>query len=475
MLCITVELLDGTYRADPSGAGEAAEWPPAPSRALDALVAAGRGDKAPGWESLRHLYVMEAPEIYAAASYWQQPSEQAYMNYSATQHHGPQEVQGLAGRTAVMVRRGPTVSVGERRVVFVWPQARFPSSDLDDLGFRAARVGYLGCADSKVAMTVSAAPPPGGLDPRNLWRPLPDGQDPTGCVLVNVGSAQHLEDALRSHKLEDPRARHRARQRRSRCWYQPPSSHVRPMRAGGLCVWMQFERSLPAGLSSNVAHALKAALMRRLAGWPGGVPWWISGHGTPADGDYQLARFLVLPAVGRPHSNGRLQGACIQMPAAAEPERADMVAATLRTLGRFFVVGIGDVELAEADPDHRRRKWSTTAARWVGPARRWITALPALSDRHGFPTAADVSRWCAQAELHGPEEDAVRVSRRALITGGVELTLAQMHRPGHRSTRNFAHVSFVLREPVVGPVAVGAGRSFGLGLCVPGDDQIGRR
>ncbi len=377
----------------------------------------------------------------------------------------------MPGREAMLVQRGPKVSVPDPEVRFVWPRIELAESEVEALAWRAARVGYLGCADSKALLSISGRPPSAGFDTAKQWQPLSDGAATGGCVLINVGSQTHLDAALRAHSLSDPRDQRRARQRRTRCWYRPPNV-AEPVRgSGGNCVWLQFSDSLPAGAAVKVAYSLKAALMRRWADHEStDPPWWVSGHGTPESRDFQLARFLVLPAVGRRHSDGRLHGACVWIPDAAEAEEGAMIAALARTLGEFHVPGLGDVGTTETDLHSRRRRWAATPIRWATPARQWVTAIPALSDRHGFPSRADVVRWGVQAGLPPVDDESVQVSRRRLLVGGVELRSHQMARPKHRSTRGFAHVRFALAEPVLGPVAIGAGRSYGLGLCAP-DEQ----
>jgi len=79
MLAITVELLQGTYRADPDGTANTAslahgEWPPAPSRLLAALVADGtryRCRVTDGSE-LEWFERLPAPDIHAHAQPWHQ-------------------------------------------------------------------------------------------------------------------------------------------------------------------------------------------------------------------------------------------------------------------------------------------------------------------------------------------------------------------------------------------------------------------
>ena len=466
MLCITVHLLGASYRADPDGSRSRAEWPPAPSRVLDALISAGRGDQARGWEPLKALYAAHPPMIYATSRYSEQASAS---NFSATQRRGAQEVQSMPGREAARVRRGPKVCVSDPEVQFVWPDIDLPAADIEDLSHRAARVGYMGCADSKVLLSVSSVPPAGGFDDTKRWEPVAGEVQPPGCVLVNVGSLQHLEAAMLAFEFKDPRDRRRARQKRSRCWYRYPRAAVPVLDSGGSAVWLQFSESLPAGLAVKAAYALKVALMSRWHDYTRATaPWWINGHDTPEGRDYQLARFLVLPAVGHLHADGRLHGACVWIPDGTDMDASATAASLVRTLGTFRVPDLGDVSVVETDTQSRRRpRWSADPVRWTGPALRWVTALPALNDRHGFPTPTDVVRWCAQAGLPEPSDGSVTVSRRRLIRGGVELRVHQMNRPQHRSTRGFAHVAFTLPQPVVGPVAVGAGRSYGLGLCAP--------
>ena len=468
MLCITLRLLGSSYRADPDGSGSRAEWPPAPSRVLDALTDAGDGDGAAGWEGLKGLYVAAPPVIYATTRFWEQAT---VPNYAATQRRGKQEVQGMPGREAMLVQRGHKVCVPDPEVQFVWPSVDLPDSEIDALAWRAARVGYLGCADSKALLSIFGQPPTAGFEAAKQWQPLSDRAPNGGCVLVNVGSRAHLDAALRAHSLSDPRDKRRVRQRRNRCWYRPPNIAGPGRGSGGSSVWLQFSDSLPAGAAVKVAYSLKAALMRRWADHEASdPPWWVSGHDTPEGGNYQLARFLVLPAVGHRYADGRLHGACVWIPDTGESAHQAMVAALARTLGAFHVAELGDIATAETDLESRRRRWAAEPTRWTGPARQWVTSLPALSDRHGFPTVADVIRWCGQAGLPEPEERSVHVSRRRLLPGGVELRNHQLARPKHQSTRGFAHVRFTLSEPVMGPVAIGAGRSYGLGLCAP-DEQ----
>ena len=104
-------------------------------------------------------------------------------------------------------------------------------------------------------------------------------------------------------------------------------------------------------------------------------------------------------------------------------------------------------------------------ARWKRLSRCWTTAFPALHERRGHLDLAKVSRWCEHAGLPAPIR--FRSARSPLVRGAVDLAPVEVNRPG----RPYSHVKLWFAESVAGPMAVGAARQRGLGLCVPVDDD----
>ncbi|WP_419925094.1 type I-U CRISPR-associated protein Csb2 [Candidatus Poriferisocius sp.] len=188
------------------------------------------------------------------------------------------------------------------------------------------------------------------------------------------------------------------------------------------------------------------------------------GHVNDGESDYQLARFLALPNVGHRYSDGKIHGATVWVPRGVDESEVRNLASTLSSIGSLSLAGGSRITV-----DRSRGNWTTDPRRWQGPARRWVTALPAVSDRHQRIDSAAVIRWCEQAGLPKPVQ--FRISRKPLLPGSVDLHPAETRRPGHTQTRPYAHVGLVFESPVTGPVVIGSARSYGLGLCAPCDPR----
>ena len=163
MLAISVELLHGTYRADPDGTANTGnltrgEWPPAPARLMAALVAAdGTRDRCrvTDGSELEWFEQLPPPVIHAHASPWHQVLQPRYVvvhrgNAVRSTH------QEYVARTGSQVRPGVRVSPRCAKVLYAW-DAEAPLHMVTALQRRAARVGYLGASDSPVRMRVATS------------------------------------------------------------------------------------------------------------------------------------------------------------------------------------------------------------------------------------------------------------------------------------------------------------------------------
>lgn len=155
MLAVEVELLLGTYRADPSGGSITdqgrGEWPPAPARLLAALIAADGASSGTAVE-LEALAAAGPPVIYADPDPHFQPLRGRFVVVNERKLKTHQE---YPARTGALVRPGERMSPRDRRVTFLYPDFDPDGPMLSALRWRAARIGYLGCADSPVAVTVN--------------------------------------------------------------------------------------------------------------------------------------------------------------------------------------------------------------------------------------------------------------------------------------------------------------------------------
>ena len=466
MLAIDIELLHGTYRADPDGSAPTGrqthgEWPPAPSRLLAALIAAdGTGDqtKRTTGAELDLLAAADPPMIQADPDPHHQPLEERYV---AGQDRAKSQQQEYVGRTGVLVRPGARVAPRNPRVRFVY-DVEIGDDDLAALGYRAARVGYLGCADSPANITVARLSDQSVAGSENmLWVPDPDGQE-----VINVhadGDVARWAAAFEAWSKQGA-TRSQTRRYQPRAHYRHPHDPPADTRLGRVPVWLRFQSPVAGRRAAVVAHGLKQATLARYQQDHGDPPSWLHGHVNDGESDYQLARFLALPNVGHRHSDGKIHGAAIWVPREVGESEVRDLANTLSTIGSLSLADGSTITI-----DRSRGGWTANPRRWQGPARRWVTALPAVSDRHQRIDSAAVIRWCEQAELPRPVQ--LRISRKPLLPGGVDLHPTETRRPGHTQTRPYTHVGLIFEEQVIGPVVIGSARSYGLGLCAPCDPR----
>ena len=466
MLVFDVELLHGTYRADSDGSALTGrqtngEWPPSPSRLLAALIAAdGVGDKnrrTTGAE-LVLLAAADPPMIHADPVPHHQSLEDRYV---AGQDRAKNQQQEYVARTGILVRPGVRVAPRSPSVRFVY-DLEVGDDDFAALAYRVARVGYLGCADSPVSITVarrSDQSVDGSED--MLWVPDPEGQE-----VVNVHASGDVARWAAAFEAwsEHGATRRQTRRYQPRAYYKNPLDLPADTRLGRIPVWLQFRIPVAGRRAAVVTHGLKRATLARYQQDHGDPPSWLHGHVNDGEFDFQLARFLALPNVGHHRADGKIHGAVVWVPRGVDEIEVRNLANTLSSIESLSLADGSRVTV-----DRSRSGWATNPRRWEGPAHRWVTALPAVSDRHQRIDSASVIRWCEQAGLPNPVQ--FRISRKPLLPGSVDLHPTETRRPGHSQTRPYAHVDLVFKVPVTGPVVIGSARSYGLGLCAPCDPR----
>ena len=465
MLAISVELLQGTFRADPDGTANTGsltrgEWPPAPARLLAALVAAdGTQDRCrvTDGSELGWFEQLPPPVIHAHAQPWHQVLQPRYVVFqrgNATQSTH----QEYVARTGMQVRPGVRVSPRYAEVVYSW-DTEVPPGMAAALRRRAARVGYLGAADSPVRMRVATSTPHPPMA-QEVFVP-----DTSGDVEISVPEAgdvrildaiydQWVERGASVARTQFPALRHQV-------LYRSPLAVV-PEDNGSITASLILERAVSGRRLTPLTALFKEAVLSQHQMIHGEPPAVLHGHGFNGNG-YDLARFLALPDVGYSRSRGRIHGLALWLPPRCDSvtrrRTRDAIFAVRRLTGRGL-----DVSLTPRSDELRPR--AADPARWTRASRCWVTAFPALHERRGRLELAEVSRWCEHAGLPAPER--FRSARSPLVRGAVDLAPVEVNRPG-RPGLPYSHIKLWFAEPVIGPVVIGAGRQRGLGLCVPVD------
>ena len=471
MLVITVALLHGTIRAaaaeDSTLTGTStAEWPPSPARLYQALVAAdGTGERCRVTPGPIGLDLLESPPLIHAVTVSDAPVSAVSPRFVVIDEAKQGAVQNYPGRVAQAIRPGARVAPRVPVVAYVWPDARPSDAQLAALRARAARVPYLGAADSPVQVQVGTDLPPSaaGLP---VW--APDRLGDTDLPVAYPGFLDALDVAFEDFTAGRPRRR---------SWlpsllaaYTAPGAATRVEDPTAPGVWLRFDHGIPGRRVRLVAETLRAALLEgadRVAGGRDLVPEVIHGHHPAGTTGVEHVRVLPLPNAGYPHADGRIHGACVWFPPGTPAADVELARAALAGVDRLVCPEVFDV--AVAGFDGARVPWASNPARWVGPSRAWVSVFPVVHERRvkGPLTVAEVARWCAWSGL--PEPVALREARVPLVPGAVALDPVEVYHGEQR--RPYSHLALTFADPVTGPVALGRGRHFGLGLMAPIPDE----
>ena len=364
---------------------------------------------------------------------------------------------GHVARAGVPVRPGVRVSPKNPQVAYVY-DTDTPRGVIVALQRRAARVGYLGTADSPVRVNV-APRLPDNLNAGEEFVP-----DPHGDIAISVPRPGHLamwdtfhrewtERGPSVGRSQYPGLRHQVR-------YRTPTGPATRTDGGTVVAWLRLETPITGRRAAAVSALFKRAVLSQYQRIHGTPPSVMHGHTNQQRG-YDLARYLPLPDVGGPRSNGKIHGLALWLPPGVD--------AVTQRRARDAAVSICKLDGADMDVgvhpwNGQRRPAAADPQRWTRASVRWVTAFPAIHDRHVRLNLDSVARWCEHAGL--PEPVAYRSDRHPLIVGGVDMSPAEVHR-GRRPAKPYSHIELVFAEPVGGPVVIGSGRQRGLGLCAP--------
>ena len=381
-------------------------------------------------------------------------------------------------------RHFPSVTPSDARVTYVWDSV--PSEEvretLDQILQRVTRIGHSSSLVSCRMVDGSA---------QATWLPAASGES---LRTVSHGQLAELERKYADHQGNKPRSlpHTNARYRvfgETETQEEPGSE---PSTAGE---WIVFEfahnsRAFPSTRVVELATAMRGAVFH-YAEDP--IPAELSGHtpqGKPIDGPH--VAFLPLPYVGFDRADGRLLGIALSLPKSlGEPARR----ALFRAIGRWQRAASNDsyplrltfgsqgvVQMA------RLRSLAIAVSLWPRvwsrPSRRWVSATPIALPKHpgrlsGGSAAARAKAWgeaeetvvaaCEHVGLPKPLD--VEVSLSPFITGPRAAykfpPFAQNGRDGKPFRRQLVHASLKFEQSVSGPLMLGAGRFFGLGLMRP--------
>lgn len=388
-------------------------------------------------------------------------------------------------------RTYPSVTPDEPTVVYAWPEADLTDDERETLDGLLVRVVRLGHSSSFVACRLLDAVP---TEPR--YRPDRNGS----MVLRHTGPGQleALEAAHARHQGSRPRSLPHRAARYADMQDRKPERALASISvlSGDLVVFGRTGgRRLPIITAVPVARALRGALMAH-AEEP--IPEELSGHAPVGAGEHPRptdrphVAFLALPFVGRKHATGHLLGVAALLPRDIAPAAR---VAVLRAIGRWEraagdeglrlalgAEGVMAVSRVVDEPPQQglqRRRWSKAT-------RTWGTVTPIALDRHPGDlrgrnpervsrayedAAATIAAACRNVGLPEPQEVHVTVQPPIVGTRPAQAFPRFRQGQGDRAVeRALVHARLTFPVPVEGPLLLGAGRYFGLGLLAGLDD-----
>lgn len=467
MLRISVDLLHGVIRATSAddttltGAGGSPEWPPSPARLYAALVAGGgTQERCPADVGINGLSLLESPPLIFASGHDDVSMSPLADRYVVIDRNEDGTVQEYPARKSQRISPGVRIAPRCSQIVYVWPDVSPRPDELDALRYRAARVPYLGCSDSPAQVRVDATEE---LPTLPQWRP-----DSKGRHRLPVATPGYLE-VLDEHFL-----RWSSGEPLRRSWmpssvvaYTAPGERSADPPVTPQAVWMRFDRPVAVSRLLMVTRLLRAAVLEKaeaIVGDRNAVPPVVHGHLSGRGSEHHSARWLALPTVGVPFADGRIRGACVWLPPGVDPLTFELVTTAVTHVGELVLPGVFRVAVRPFDGTNRP---ITSHPRfWSAPARRWVSATAVLPDRFSkrAPDHEAVVDWCHHAGLPTPVVS--RVAEVPLVTGAAKVRVGDIDQR-LRGRQFYLEVEFA--EPVHGPMVIGKGRGFGIGLMMPAD------
>ena len=424
-----------------SGRRERASWPPSPDTLFSALVAAAASLGQACHPALYWLERQGNPNIEADEN---PPVVEAIRAYCPV---ADRTIWDAGSRQARFHN-----SVGSPRPVS-WSWGITDCSQVEALQAIAREVTYIGSSRGPVLVHVSTAETP--LSPSTL---VPRHGGSLRIRGLYPGRLDELEGAFQRSERPKPTL--------EVAYGYLADIEIKPL-------WEQMIPSrrsrgpnLHVGHCVPVAEALRQAIMNHL---PDGAAGSLTGHGA-GGAVLEKEHLAVLPLahVQGPYADGDLLGMGLLLPSGLPDAEYDLLIQTLgRWLGAGGIVNIGPVrwtmEIAQEAPQKSLR-----ANRFHGWSREWASVTPIVLDRHPRRrlTIADVvTSMCGDAGL--PSPDQVVATELSLFRGGAQIRRVYLGQRDYLKRSHMAHLRLCWKREVPGPILLGRGRYFGLGVMLP--------
>jgi CRISPR-associated protein Csb2 len=476
MLTLDVDFLLGVCFAARNPASSVPDWPPQVDRVFSALVAtwATRGEQPQEKAALEWLEKQSPPLTHASSS----SARAAHTVFVPPNDTRGAQLPTLPARRRRQERHFAAAIPHRSCVSYSWT-AEEPDPDiLVSLQMLARDTAYLGHSASLVRCFFY----------QSDSKSSEDGAPELTTHRVYPGRLIELQAAFRQGRRP---------QRGETVIFAAPGKAQLPCSVFG-DEWYVF-----ADAGGNCPDLRQAAVVSRamrtaiMSGFRGkSVPEVISGH--TADRRPSASPHLAifpLANIGWKWADGRLMGIALCLPRGlslpSEQELFDSLIEIMKVRGslqerelEIDLPGGGTWRLVrQPDPTGSSLK----PFRYLRRAKSWATATPIALDRHPKQTdnqalqeeiATLIEGACVRIGL--PKPRVIVPDKHSAIRGTAPARPSQKSPawlswalPGSLAGRVLTHATLTFNEPVLGPIALGAGRFVGLGICLPLDAEDG--
>jgi CRISPR-associated protein Csb2 len=218
-----------------------------------------------------------------------------------------------------------------------------------------------------------------------------------------------------------------------------------------------------------VAEGVRQALMKHL---PGEAPGVLTGHaadGTSLAGEH-LA-IVPLPRVHDDYADGTLYGVGLMLPRGLSDRDYSLL---LDGLARWMQAGgkvsIGPITWAMAIA-HGEPLKSLRSNRYEGETTTWSTVTPVVFDRHprrSLGLRDVIAAMCEEVGLPAPRQ--VEAAAKGVLKGTAPSIAHGLGQRTYLRKKYTAHLRLTWSQRVPGPILLGRGRYFGMGVMLPEED-----
>lgn len=445
MLAIRAKYLMGACRAGQYHDRGMSEWPPHPIRLHSAMVAAGCTSdfREKAIEAIKWLERQPVPAIRASDAMERDRVTNFVPQAYPYAKSGPLRGNPLPEIRGKLSREFATAWPIEPHVHFVWPDAEPSDTIRETLAKIVDRVGYLGRASSLVRMTLCDEVPSPNYLP-----------DPAGDVFLRApfdGRFEELEAAFQSDRRPTPGPLVNYRR-------VGDQEEVLRSEFAELMTFRLEGSRLPIEGVLPLAERLREAVLAK-AGELGIETPLLHGHGHVPH-----CAYVPLPHVGSRYARGSILGFAIVFPRDTSLQEQMNVLRAVREVREIRLRNPLPVLKVSPDAGSATTLRPTT---WSRRGKTFATVTPILLDQYPkkkHTAESIVAAACRYAGL--PEPASIRCSLHSVFNGAPPASDFQSNRSGKK--KRFAiHAVLEWAQPVQGPVLLGAGRYFGMGLLQP--------